>query len=140
MIFYFAKINYDKSDEVYNVSFPDLDGCFTFGDSFEEALENAKEALSAYLESINFRDLNIPEAKNYKGKTYFKVAPHKNISFAIWLRLKRIEKGYSQKDMAKLLNISYQSYQRYEQPETANPTLKRIEQIEQVFSEDLITV
>ena len=34
----------------FNVSIPALDGCFTQGESEEEALENAKEAILCYLE------------------------------------------------------------------------------------------
>lgn len=34
----------------FNVSIPALDGCFTQGESEEEALKNAKEAILCYLE------------------------------------------------------------------------------------------
>ena len=34
----------------FNVSVPALDGCFTQGESEEEALRNAKEAILCYLE------------------------------------------------------------------------------------------
>ncbi len=40
----------------FNVSIPALDGCFTQGESEEEALKNAKEAIVCYLagmEKIN---------------------------------------------------------------------------------------
>jgi len=33
----------------FNVSVPALDGCFTQGDTEEEALKNAKEAILCYL-------------------------------------------------------------------------------------------
>jgi predicted RNase H-like HicB family nuclease len=36
----------------YNVTVPALDGCFTQGDTEEEALKNAQEAISCYLEGI----------------------------------------------------------------------------------------
>ncbi|OQX89510.1 MAG: hypothetical protein B6D65_02805 [candidate division Zixibacteria bacterium 4484_93] len=36
----------------FNVSVPALDGCFTQGDTEEEALENAKEAILCYLEGL----------------------------------------------------------------------------------------
>lgn len=52
MICYPAVIEYDRAEHAYNVSFPDLPGCLTFGDTLEEAKDNAREALSAYLESI----------------------------------------------------------------------------------------
>jgi predicted RNase H-like HicB family nuclease len=36
----------------YNVSVPALEGCFTQGETEEEALENAKEAILCYLEGL----------------------------------------------------------------------------------------
>jgi predicted RNase H-like HicB family nuclease len=35
----------------YNVRVPSLDGCFTQGDTIEEAIKNAKEAIELYLET-----------------------------------------------------------------------------------------
>ncbi len=43
----------DKAEEGgFNVTVPALDGCFTQGDTMEEALENAKEAIVCYLEGL----------------------------------------------------------------------------------------
>ncbi len=36
----------------YNVTIPALDGCFTQGDTEEEAISNAKEAIICYLEGL----------------------------------------------------------------------------------------
>lgn len=36
----------------FNVSVPALEGCFTEGDTEEEALKNAKEAIICYLEGL----------------------------------------------------------------------------------------
>ena len=36
----------------YNVTVPALDGCFSQGETVEEALENAKEAIVCYLEGL----------------------------------------------------------------------------------------
>ena len=36
----------------YSVSFPDLPGCFTEGDSMEEAVDMAKDALGIYLTQL----------------------------------------------------------------------------------------
>ena len=40
----------------YNVNVPALDGCYTQGDTEEEALKNAKEAITCYLEGIQKLD------------------------------------------------------------------------------------
>lgn len=58
-----------KEDVGYSVSFPDLDGCFTEGDTLEEALEMAQEALGLYLVSLEERSINIPIASEPSSVT-----------------------------------------------------------------------
>ncbi len=41
-----------KDDTIW-VRVPDLDGCFSCGDTIEEARENVKEAIALYLEDTN---------------------------------------------------------------------------------------
>lgn len=36
----------------FNVTIPALDGCFTEGETEQEAMENAKEAIRCYLEGL----------------------------------------------------------------------------------------
>ena len=45
---YPAHIVYSEADLVFEVDFPDLPGCLTFGETFE----NASEAITGYLESV----------------------------------------------------------------------------------------
>ncbi|EGU42448.1 type II toxin-antitoxin system HicB family antitoxin [Vibrio scophthalmi] len=47
------------SEHAYGVAFPDLKGCFSAGDTLEEALANAKEAADFYLEDLAERG-NLP--------------------------------------------------------------------------------
>ena len=48
-------------DEVgYTVTVPALPGCITEGDTVEEALANAREAIEAYVLSLKDRHLPIP--------------------------------------------------------------------------------
>ena len=43
----------EKAEEGgFNVKVPTLDGCFTEGDTVEEAVKNAKEAIACYLEGL----------------------------------------------------------------------------------------
>ncbi len=44
----------------YNVSFPDFPGCVTFGRTFEESKEKAKEILELWLEELAFQNQEIP--------------------------------------------------------------------------------
>jgi antitoxin HicB len=45
----------------YTVEVPALEGCATEGDTFEEAEQNAREAISLYLESLQHRGLPLPD-------------------------------------------------------------------------------
>ncbi len=45
----------------YTVSVPALPGCFTQGDTIEEAVKNAEEAITCYLESLLKDGEPIPE-------------------------------------------------------------------------------
>jgi predicted RNase H-like HicB family nuclease len=51
-----------KDGDAYSVEFPDLDGCFTQGNTLEEALANAKEAMELTLEDV-FDGCPLPECK-----------------------------------------------------------------------------
>jgi len=42
----------ESEDGGYDVTVPALDGCFTQGDTMEEAMKNAKEAIMCYLEGL----------------------------------------------------------------------------------------
>lgn len=141
MLAYPAKIQLKEDDgKYYLVQFPDLEGCITEGDTIEEAKNNAKDALTGYLESIDLRSIKIPTPSKMKGKEIFYIEPEKNVEFAIILKLLRQKKGLSQKAIAKQLEISFQAYQKYENPVKANPTLKKIIKLEKIFGANLIEI
>ncbi len=45
----------------YSVMVPALSGCFSHGRSFEQALENAKEAIAAHIEGLLADGEEVPE-------------------------------------------------------------------------------
>ncbi len=47
-------------DTGFGVTIPDVTGCFSYGDTFEEALDNAKEALAEHLEILAEDGVDIP--------------------------------------------------------------------------------
>ncbi len=47
------KVNLKKTEEGYSVWVPGLPGCWSQGKSEAEALENVKDAISAYLETVD---------------------------------------------------------------------------------------
>jgi len=42
----------NKTEEGYSVSCPGLPGCWSQGDTEEEAIENIKDAIKTYLETV----------------------------------------------------------------------------------------
>jgi predicted RNase H-like HicB family nuclease len=58
---YTIEVHPAEADEKgYWVSVPALPGCFTQGDSYEEAVERAHEAIACYLEGLVERGQSIP--------------------------------------------------------------------------------
>ena len=55
----------EKDKEGYFAFVPELKGCVSQGDSFEEAKANIKEAIELYIESIEDEDLNLLLSKDY---------------------------------------------------------------------------
>jgi len=47
----------------YTVIVPSLPGCVTYGDSVEEAIEMAKEAIELYVESLKEHSEEIPKGR-----------------------------------------------------------------------------
>lgn len=56
----------EKIDNQYWLEFPDLDGCQTWGDTIEEVLSNAVEALEGYILSKLENDLTIKSPSDIK--------------------------------------------------------------------------
>ena len=48
-----CRVNLKKTEEGYSVWVPRLPGCWSQGKSEVEALENVKDAISAYLETVD---------------------------------------------------------------------------------------
>ena len=63
-MFYIALIHKD-SDTAYGVSFPDFPGCIAAGDTFEEAIAHAREALAFHAEGMLEDGEDIPPPTNF---------------------------------------------------------------------------
>ena len=62
-------------DEVgYTVSVPALPGCITEGDTVEEALANAREAIEAYVLSLKERGLPVPPSDEVVASLEVKIS------------------------------------------------------------------
>jgi len=135
MIEYQAKLH--KEGSGYWVEFPDLAGCFTQGDSRDEVLENAREALSLWLEEARDPQWKIPVPKARRGKQYVWVAPYESVSIPLMIRQARQRKGLSQRELAKRLGMSVQQLQKLECPGKSNPTMRTLAAVSLALDERL---
>ena len=53
---------WSDEDKTYYVTFPDVQGCFTDGETVSEALENANDALNLMIYDLESNDMPIPKA------------------------------------------------------------------------------
>ena len=66
MHYYYAQFLPDDVQKgVFNVSFPDLPGCDTFGTGIDGAMQAAMDALAGYLEVEMDRGETLPEPSDY---------------------------------------------------------------------------
>ncbi len=131
MIKYKAKIVKDEAG--YFVSFPDLEGCFSFGATFCEVFENAKESLDLYLEEANDPKWPLPEAFDYKGRNFHWITPSPELGIPLMIREARKSKNISQQNAADLLGMKLQTYQKLEYISKSNPTAMTLLKIAKAF-------
>jgi antitoxin HicB len=122
----------EQEGDMFIAQFPDMPNIQTYGNTHEEALAMAQEALEGCLESDISHGLPIPPP-TYKEGYSVPVANH----IALSLRLRELRGEQSQTDIARKLGLSYQSYQRLENPRKANPTVKTLERIARVYGREL---
>lgn len=82
---YKMEITEDPHEGGYVVSFPDLKGCVTCGDTLEEAVSNARDAKKAWMEAALESNISIPLPDNtdsYSGQFKLRIPKslHKQLS------------------------------------------------------------
>ncbi|MDU5824006.1 type II toxin-antitoxin system HicB family antitoxin [Anaerococcus vaginalis] len=81
-------ITFDKNDGIYYVNFPDLEDCFTDGETLEEALYNAKDVLGLVLYTKEENNIEINPPKN----NFISTKENQALSYvSVWMPLVRDE-------------------------------------------------
>lgn len=91
---YLVNIVWSTEDEAYVATVPELEGCQTHGDTFEEATHMAAEAITAYVEALKKMGQPVPvpiSEKEYSGKYLLRLG--KELHRDIDLRAKRENKS-----------------------------------------------
>ena len=69
MLNYSMVIQWSEKDNCFVVTLPEWgELCQTYGDTYEEALSNAKEVLQLMVESSRQEGQTLPEAHNFREK------------------------------------------------------------------------
>jgi len=89
------------TEETYNVSFPDLPGCHTFGENLNDAIEMAQDALCLWLYNMEQEEKTIPVATPPKK---VKVTGEDFVT-AVSVDTEYYHRFYSNKLVKKTLNI-----------------------------------
>lgn len=135
MIRYQAHI--EKDGDTYGVYFPDLPGCFSSGQSRESAMENAREALSLYLEEARDPKWDVPKPKARKSRRYVWVSPFVDVAIPLMIRQARLSRGLTQAQLAKRLEVTLQQIQKLETPGRSNPTITTLAAISEALEDAL---
>ena len=126
-MYYYAII--EKEEEDFLVSFPDFTNINTFGDSLDNAMEMAGEALNGTLSCTVEKGFTLPSRTEVSNG--YKIKLDTNIYLAYQLRELRGSK--SQSEIASKLHMRYQTYQKLENPQKCNPTLKTLDKLAEIF-------
>ncbi len=121
-------IRKEPDGSAYNVEVPDLDGCFTFGETLEEALANAEEAISLWLQDAAGGRGTVP-VPSANVDTPYRVEPSLDVRVPLLVRARRQSLGITQKQAAEALGVAYQVFQRFESPLKGNLTLKTLSRV-----------
>ncbi len=99
---YFCRV--EKAGDSFAVDFPDYPGVFTDGGTFDEALENAQDALDGVLAVSLRQGLPIPEPVNRSGEEGFH-AVEVEVEKEIALMFRKMRGSHTQAEIAKRLDL-----------------------------------
>jgi antitoxin HicB len=134
-MYYHFKIHKEKNG--FWAECMELKGCITEGDTLDVLKMNMQEALNLYLDEPEGSSVvfSLPK-KDLKGKNIVEVPVEPKIAFALYIRMLRIKRGFTQKEAARLLGMkNIYSYQRLESSKKVNPNLTTLVRIKKVFPE-----
>lgn len=90
---YRLEIFWSPEDQSYIANVPELSGCTTHGETVEEAVQMAHEAIDGYIESCKARGLPIPKPlseKEFSGKIPLRIDPKLHRDLTIKAEIKGV--------------------------------------------------
>lgn len=133
-ILYPAIITFNHSDKKYLVKFPDFSETVTEGETLEEALFNASEALTLTLEGRIDEGIEIPHASKATKKAYL-IAPSARVQAALLIAYAKDD--HTTAELARMLNTSWPAISRLENPHHW-PSLRQLEKFFSITGKHLV--
>ena len=96
---YFYPVIFEPEEAGFSVYVPDIPGCFTQGDSLEEALENVQEVIGLMLEDIKPEDYpaaSVPNEVELEGQQFVMMVAFDKLAY---------DRKYNSKAVKKTLSI-----------------------------------
>jgi predicted RNase H-like HicB family nuclease/DNA-binding XRE family transcriptional regulator len=106
-------------------SFTDCPGCQTFGDSKEDVIAMAEDALSGWLEAHLVDGESPPRPKAKRGMP---VAVAPNVAVAVQVRWMREDMHLTQTQLAKKVKVTQQAIAKLERPQ-GNPSIETLQRL-----------
>jgi len=128
---------FTPEDSGFSIEFPDFQGCVSQGENLEEALAMAEEALKGHIRCLIDINSNIPEPSDIQGEDIYSIPVEPEIAIPIMLQHIRKSEKLSQSDVARRVDIAYQSYQRLENAKGFNASIKTLSKIAKVLGKRL---
>lgn len=122
------------------IEFPDLKGCATQGDTMEELVAMAEEALSLYLEDYIESEKELPvasPASSFPDTNIIYIEPYPEIAVPLAIKSFRKQQNLSQTEIAERIGVKYQTYQQIENIKRFNATIKTLDKIARAFGKRL---
>ena len=95
---YFYPVVMEPEEQGYSVYVPDMPGCFTQGDTMEEAMNMAQEAMGLMLEDRKEQDFPVaskPENVKVEGKQFVVMVPFDRLAYDCKYNTKAVKKTLS---------------------------------------------
>ena len=102
----------------------------TYGNSLEEALAHAQDALTGVLGSMLDNGVDIPDPvrSSRKEKNVYWIEPDPKVAIPILVKKTRLAAGMTLEELAGKAGVSYQQIQKWEKSGT-NPTVSSLKKV-----------
>lgn len=112
----------------------ELRGCLTQAETLEALHNHCREALNLYLDEPSDSRVCFPlPNRRMVRRNVIAVPVDPQIALAMLLRMARLQKKWTQREVAERLGVPLYSYQKLERAKTANPEWKTLAKLLRLF-------